>query len=163
MTWLLFSFFLNLLTLCYIYFNYTLMTKVSDYLYQSFPCWYKLPKCGRIPLFFNLFSEWMVAWAQVTLWCVFLLLFVCTPAGENRSADDNDSGWPHAHRSRQAPENHWGSPQSSGQSQKSSVCVAIFPVYTQFYTFYAFSLPHKHFKTSFCFWTFVMIPCSTLC
>ena len=68
-----------------------------------------------------------VFWAPGYLvWCVFVLLSDCTPAGENRSADDNDSGWPHAHWSRQAPENHWGSPQSAGRSQKSSVCAAVF-------------------------------------
>lgn len=103
-------------------------------------------------------------------WCVFLLRSDFTPAGENRSADDNDSRWPHAHWSRQAPENHWGSPQSAGRSQKSSLCASTFPVYTRFYTFYASSLPLKHSKTSLFLlrefeleFELLWFPCSVLC
>jgi hypothetical protein len=50
-------------------------------------------------------------WALLGVYCVCLCV-----SGENRSEDDDDPGWPHAHRGGQTPENHWGSLQGPGET-----------------------------------------------
>lgn len=67
--------------------------------------------------------------------CWFLLPFNRNSAGEDRCADDDDSGRPHAHRSRQTPENHRGSSQSAGLNIP--LCPAPLELFLDFKTFYS--------------------------